>query len=98
MGNSEKGTPTEFGLNFLHNLHPKIAPRAIQIQPHQTLLEEENFSQQETDDIIKKVPNGKAPGYDGIDNIIIKTSEVHLTVYNTLPSEIDLLPSPLLQH
>ncbi|GBL60159.1 hypothetical protein AVEN_14118-1, partial [Araneus ventricosus] len=72
MENSEKGTPTEFGLKILQKLYPKIAPRAAHIQPHQTLLEEEKFSQQEIDDIVKKIPNGKAPGYDGIDNIIVK--------------------------
>ncbi|GBM19140.1 hypothetical protein AVEN_135620-1 [Araneus ventricosus] len=49
-----------------------MAPRAAQIQPHQTLLEEEKFYQQEVDDILKKIPNGKAPGYDGIDNISVK--------------------------
>ncbi|GBN94013.1 Retrovirus-related Pol polyprotein from type-1 retrotransposable element R1 [Araneus ventricosus] len=70
--NSEKGTPTEFGLKILQKLYPKIVPRAAQIQPHQTLLEEEKFSQQEIDDIIKKIPIGKAPAYDGIDNIIVK--------------------------
>ncbi|GBL79878.1 hypothetical protein AVEN_247017-1 [Araneus ventricosus] len=57
MENSEKGTPTEFGLKILQKLYPKIAPRADQIQPHQTLLEEEKFSQQEIDDIVKKIPN-----------------------------------------
>ncbi|GBO35958.1 hypothetical protein AVEN_205329-1 [Araneus ventricosus] len=30
------------------------------IQPHQTLLEEEKFSQQEIDDILKNIPNDKA--------------------------------------
>ncbi|GBL75865.1 hypothetical protein AVEN_234213-1 [Araneus ventricosus] len=64
MENSEKGTPTEFGLKIMQKLYPKIAPRAAQIQSHQTLLEEEKFSQQEIDDILKKIPNGKAPGYD----------------------------------
>ncbi|GBM79829.1 hypothetical protein AVEN_127146-1 [Araneus ventricosus] len=93
MESSKKGSPTEFGLKILQKLYPKIAPRAAQIQPHQTLLEEEKFSQQEIDDILKNIPNGKAPGYDGIDNIIVKTSPVHLIVFNTLPSEIDLLPS-----
>ncbi|GBO25594.1 hypothetical protein AVEN_13791-1, partial [Araneus ventricosus] len=72
MENSEKGTPTEFGLKILQKLYPKIAPRAEQIQPHQTLLEEEKLSQQEIDDIVKKIPIGKALGYDGIDNIIVK--------------------------
>ncbi|GBO21033.1 Retrovirus-related Pol polyprotein from type-1 retrotransposable element R1 [Araneus ventricosus] len=74
--NSKKGTPTEFGLKILQKLYPKIAPRAAQIQPYQTLLEEERFSQQEIDDIAKKIPIGKAPGYDRIDNIIVKCLEL----------------------
>ncbi|GBN82892.1 hypothetical protein AVEN_15940-1 [Araneus ventricosus] len=80
MENSEEGTPTEFGLKILQKLYLKIAPRAAQIQPHQTLFEEEKFSQQEIDDILKNIPNGKAPGYDGIDNIIVKA------IFNSFPS------------
>ncbi|GBM12389.1 hypothetical protein AVEN_211572-1 [Araneus ventricosus] len=72
MENSERVTPTEFGLKILQKLYPNIAPRAAPMQPHQTLLEEEKFSQQEIDDILKNIPNGKAPGDDGIDNIIVK--------------------------
>ncbi|GBN44723.1 hypothetical protein AVEN_113113-1 [Araneus ventricosus] len=56
---SEKGTSTEVGLKILQKLYPKIEPRTAQIQPHQTLLEEETFSQQEIDDILKNIPNGK---------------------------------------
>ncbi|GBN07384.1 Retrovirus-related Pol polyprotein from type-1 retrotransposable element R1 [Araneus ventricosus] len=99
MENSEKGTPTEFGLKILQKLYPKIASRAAQIQPHQTLLEEEKFSQQEIDDIVKKIPIGKAPGYDGIDNIIVKV------IFNSFPSllldffnkclELKCFPDPL---
>ncbi|GBN71742.1 hypothetical protein AVEN_219858-1 [Araneus ventricosus] len=99
MENSEKGTPTEFGLKILQKLYPKIALRAAQIQPHQTLLEEEKFSQQEIDDIVKKIPIGKAPGYDGIDNIIVKV------IFNSFPSllldffnkclELKCFPDPL---
>ncbi|GBM15435.1 hypothetical protein AVEN_199683-1 [Araneus ventricosus] len=71
-GKQIKGTPIEFGLKILQKLCPKIAPRAAQIQPQKTLLEEEKFSQQEIEDILKNIPNGKDPGYDGIDNIIVK--------------------------
>ncbi|GBM02460.1 hypothetical protein AVEN_144918-1 [Araneus ventricosus] len=56
MENSEKGTPTEFGLKILQKLYQKIAPSAAQIQPHQTLLEEEKFSQQKIGDILKNIP------------------------------------------
>ncbi|GBL89959.1 hypothetical protein AVEN_178373-1 [Araneus ventricosus] len=97
--NSEKGTATELGLKILQKLYPKIAPRAAQIKPHQTLLEEEKFSQQEIDDIFKKIPDGKAPGYDGIDNIIVKV------IFNSFPSllldffnkclELKCFPDPL---
>ncbi|GBN14497.1 hypothetical protein AVEN_39812-1 [Araneus ventricosus] len=80
MENSEKGSPTEFGLKILQKLYRKIAPRAAQIQPHQTILEEEKFSQQEIDDIVKNIPNGKTPGYDGIDNILVKV------IFNSFPS------------
>ncbi|GBM69429.1 hypothetical protein AVEN_165453-1 [Araneus ventricosus] len=62
MERSEKGTPTELGLKILQKLYPKIVPRAAQTQPYQTLLEEEKFSQQEIDDILKNIRNGKAPG------------------------------------
>ncbi|GBO34626.1 hypothetical protein AVEN_155623-1 [Araneus ventricosus] len=99
MESSEKGTPTEFGLKILQNLYPKSAPRAAQIQPHQTLHEEERFSQKEIDDIVKKIPYGKAPGYDGIDNIIVKV------IFNSFPSvlldffnkclELKFFPDPL---
>ncbi|GBN27434.1 hypothetical protein AVEN_189200-1 [Araneus ventricosus] len=91
MENSEKGTPTEFGLKILQKLYPKIAPRAAQIQPHQTLLEEEKFSQQEIDYIIKKIPIGKTPGYDGIDNIIVKTGKEEQNIKSYRP--ISLLPT-----
>ncbi|GBN72524.1 hypothetical protein AVEN_124195-1 [Araneus ventricosus] len=60
MENSEKATPTEFRLKLLQKLYPKIAPRAAQIQPQQTLLEEGKFSQQEIDDILKNISKGKA--------------------------------------
>ncbi|GBN49605.1 hypothetical protein AVEN_240234-1 [Araneus ventricosus] len=99
MENSKNGTPTEFGLKILQNLYQKIAPRAAQIQPHQTLIGEEKFSQQEIDDIAKKIPIGKAPGYDSIDNIIVKV------IFNSFPSllldffnkclEIKCFPDPL---
>ncbi|GBN17055.1 hypothetical protein AVEN_63802-1 [Araneus ventricosus] len=99
MKNSEKGTPTEFGLKILQKLYPKIAPRAAQIQLHQTLLEEEEFSQQEIDDIVKKIPNGKSPGYDFNANIIVKV------IFNSFPSllldffnkclELKCFPDPL---
>ncbi|GBM21521.1 hypothetical protein AVEN_85334-1 [Araneus ventricosus] len=99
MENSEKGTATEFGLKILQKLYPKIAPRAAQIQPHQTLLEEEKFSNKEIDYILKKIPNGKAPGYDDIDNIIVKV------IFNSFPSllldffnkclELKCFPDPL---
>ncbi|GBM99501.1 hypothetical protein AVEN_119780-1 [Araneus ventricosus] len=52
---SEKGSPTEFGLKILQKLYPQIAPRAAQIQHHQTLLEKEKFSQKEVDDILKNI-------------------------------------------
>ncbi|GBM53346.1 hypothetical protein AVEN_165024-1 [Araneus ventricosus] len=80
MENSEKGTPTEFRLKILQKVHPKIAPRAAQIQHHQTLLEEEKFSQQEIEDILKNIPNSKAPGHDGIDSIIVKV------IFNSFPT------------
>ncbi|GBN40799.1 hypothetical protein AVEN_35417-1 [Araneus ventricosus] len=80
-------------------LYPQIAPRAIRIQPHQSLFEEEKLSQQEIDDIVEKIPNGKAPGYDGIDNIIVKV------IFNFFPSllldffnkclELKCFPDPL---
>ncbi|GBN12233.1 RNA-directed DNA polymerase from mobile element jockey [Araneus ventricosus] len=99
MENSEKGNPTEFGLKILQKLYPKIAPRAAEIQPHQSLMEEQKLSQQEIDDIVKKIPNGKAPGYDGIDNIIVKV------IFNSFPSllsdffnkclELKCFPDPL---
>ncbi|GBL73788.1 hypothetical protein AVEN_230762-1 [Araneus ventricosus] len=99
MENSERGTPTESGLKILQKLYPKIAPRAAQIQPHQTLLEEEKFSQQEIDDILKNIPNGKAPGYNAIDNIIVKV------IFNSFPCllldffnkclELKCFPDPL---
>ncbi|GBN42814.1 hypothetical protein AVEN_222843-1 [Araneus ventricosus] len=98
-GKQRERTPTEFGLKILQKLYPKISPRAAQIQPHQTLLEEEKFSQQEIDGIVKKIPNGKAPGYDGIDNIIVKV------IFNSFPSllldffnkclELKCFPDPL---
>ncbi|GBM10711.1 hypothetical protein AVEN_105-1 [Araneus ventricosus] len=69
MENSEKGTPTEFGLKFCKNCIQKFHQLH---QPYQTLLEEEKFSQQKIDNIVKKIPNGKSPEYDGIDNIIVK--------------------------
>ncbi|GBM51044.1 hypothetical protein AVEN_123861-1 [Araneus ventricosus] len=72
MGNSEKGTPSDFGLKMLQKLHPKFATRSAKIQPQQSLLEEEKFSQQKIDGILKNIPNGKTPGYYGIDNIIVK--------------------------
>ncbi|GBM16489.1 Retrovirus-related Pol polyprotein from type-1 retrotransposable element R1 [Araneus ventricosus] len=99
MEKSEKGTPTEFGLKILQKLYPKIAPRAAQIQTHQTNLEEEKLSQQEINDIVKKIPNDKDPGYDGIDNIIVKV------IFNSFPSllldffskclELKCFPDPL---
>ncbi|GBN05192.1 hypothetical protein AVEN_134537-1 [Araneus ventricosus] len=67
---SEKETPTEFGLKIVLKFYPKIAPRAAQIQPNKTILEEEKYSQQEIDGILKNIPNGTVPGYDGIDNIM----------------------------
>ncbi|GBM64272.1 hypothetical protein AVEN_47229-1 [Araneus ventricosus] len=99
MESSEKGTPTEFGLKILQKLYPKIEPRSAQTQSRQTLLEEEKFSQQEIDDILKNIPNSKAPGYDGIDNIIVKV------IFNSFPSlllyffnkclELKCFPDPL---
>ncbi|GBO04613.1 hypothetical protein AVEN_85438-1 [Araneus ventricosus] len=99
MENSEKRTPTEFGLKILQKLYPKITPRAAQIQPHQTLVKEEKFSQQEIYDILKKLPNGKASRYDEIDNIIVKV------IFNSFPSllldffnkclELKCFPDPL---
>ncbi|GBN77825.1 hypothetical protein AVEN_123090-1 [Araneus ventricosus] len=88
MENSEKGTPTEFGLKLRQKLYPKIAPRAAQIQPYQTLFEEYKFSQQEIDDIVKKVPIGKAPGYDGIDNIIVKTGKEEHNIKSYRPTSL----------
>ncbi|GBM16328.1 Retrovirus-related Pol polyprotein from type-1 retrotransposable element R1 [Araneus ventricosus] len=91
MESSEKGTSTEFGLKILQKLYPKIEPRAPQIQPHQTLLEEEKLSQQEIDDILKNILNGDTPGYDGIDNIIIKTGKDEQNIKFYRP--ISLLPT-----
>ncbi|GBM67276.1 hypothetical protein AVEN_201209-1 [Araneus ventricosus] len=69
------------------------------MQPQQTLLEEEKFSQQEIYGILKNIPNGKAPEYDGIDNIIVKV------IFNSFPSllldffnkclELKCFPDPL---
>ncbi|GBN08414.1 hypothetical protein AVEN_84240-1 [Araneus ventricosus] len=84
---------------ILQKLYRNIAPRAAQIQPHQTLLEEEKLFQQEIDDIVKKIPIGKVPGCDGIDNIIVKV------ILNSFPSllldffnkclELTCYPDPL---
>ncbi|GBN16216.1 hypothetical protein AVEN_212574-1 [Araneus ventricosus] len=99
MESSEKGTPTEFGLKILQKLYSNIAPKAAQIRAHETLLEEEKFSQQKIDDILKNIPNGKAAGYDSFDNIIVKL------IFSSFPSlllnffnkclELKCFPDPL---
>ncbi|GBM28949.1 hypothetical protein AVEN_232041-1 [Araneus ventricosus] len=80
MEGNEKRSLTEFGVKIFKKLYPKLSPRRAQIQLQQTLREKEKFSQQEIDDILKNISNSRAPGYNGIDNIIVKV------IYNSIPN------------
>ncbi|GBO35976.1 hypothetical protein AVEN_115755-1 [Araneus ventricosus] len=71
----------------------------FQRQPHNLTEREEAFTRNEIARIMRKVPIKKAPGYDGIDFIVLKTifrthPEILITFYNKCLS-LQCFPNPL---
>ncbi|GBM67057.1 hypothetical protein AVEN_214387-1 [Araneus ventricosus] len=71
MKSSKKGTPTEFGLKYYKNCIWKLHQWQHRYSLNKPFLKKKS-SLQEIDDILTNIPKGKAPGYDGIDNIFVK--------------------------
>ncbi|GBL80804.1 hypothetical protein AVEN_26239-1 [Araneus ventricosus] len=71
MDQPEQGDTLSFANRILQELYPQI-PIPFQRQPQNQTAREEAFTKNEIARIMQKVPFKKAPGYDGIDFIILK--------------------------
>ncbi|GBM79902.1 hypothetical protein AVEN_173887-1 [Araneus ventricosus] len=86
MDQPEEGDSQSFANRILQELYPQI-PISFQRQHQNLTAREEAFTKNAIARIMQKVPIKKAPGYDGIDFIVLKTifrthPEILITFYN----------------
>ncbi|GBM32697.1 hypothetical protein AVEN_124224-1 [Araneus ventricosus] len=98
MDQPEEGDSLSFANRILQELYPQI-PTPFQRQPQNQTAREEAFTKNEIARIMQKVPIKKAPGYDGIDFIVLKTifrtnPDILITFYNKCLS-LQCFPNPL---
>ncbi|GBL99464.1 hypothetical protein AVEN_153939-1 [Araneus ventricosus] len=98
MDQPEDGDSLSFANRILQELYPQI-PTPFQLQPQNQTAREVAFTKNEIARIMQKVPIKKAPGYDGIDFIVLKTifrtnPDILITFYNKCLS-LQCLPNPL---
>ncbi|GBM34617.1 Retrovirus-related Pol polyprotein from type-1 retrotransposable element R1 [Araneus ventricosus] len=98
MDQPEEGDSLSFANRILQELYPQI-PTPFQRQPQNQTVREEAFTKNEIARIMQKVPIKKAPGYDGIDFIVLKTifrtnPDILITFYNKCLS-LQCFPNPL---
>ncbi|GBM55193.1 hypothetical protein AVEN_182145-1 [Araneus ventricosus] len=98
LGQPEKGDHKEMALNILKELYPQeLIP--FSRQPTFHLHIEKPFTQNELKRILQKFPTKKAPGYDAIDFVILKSIFKHflkllLSFYNKCLN-LQCFPTPL---
>ncbi|GBO05658.1 hypothetical protein AVEN_146499-1 [Araneus ventricosus] len=98
MDQPKEGDYQSFANRILQELYPQI-PIPFQRQPQNLTAREEAFTEKEIARIMHKVPIKKAPGYDGIDFIVLKTifrthPEILITFYNKCLS-LQCFPNPV---
>ncbi|GBN19763.1 Putative protein in type-1 retrotransposable element R1DM [Araneus ventricosus] len=73
LANSQPtGSLSTIANNFMDNMFPQPA-YTVDYSQYQTYTQDDaQFSQQEVSYVVKHLPAGKAPGVDGIDNLVIK--------------------------
>ncbi|GBM28951.1 Putative protein in type-1 retrotransposable element R1DM [Araneus ventricosus] len=86
MDQPEEGDSQSFANRILQELYPQI-PIPFQREPQNQTAREEAFTKNEIDSIMQNVPIKKAPGYDEIDFIVLKTifrtnPDILITFYN----------------
>ncbi|GBN93599.1 hypothetical protein AVEN_174390-1 [Araneus ventricosus] len=96
---SGKGTELEFATSILDCLYPTTVDTPSEETTNTTPNIDLPFTKSEVNRIIHRLPKGKAPGYDGIDNIILQqiffnTPDLILTIVNKC-LEHNLFPSSL---
>ncbi|GBM80702.1 hypothetical protein AVEN_137223-1 [Araneus ventricosus] len=104
MDQPEEGDSQSFANRILQELYPQI-PIPFEHQPQNQTAREEAFNKSEIARIMQKVPIKKAPGYDGIDFIVLKTifradPDILITFYNKftlLPTLVKILEKLLLE-
>ncbi|GBL99276.1 hypothetical protein AVEN_177311-1 [Araneus ventricosus] len=97
MDQPEEGDSQSFENRILQELYPQI-PIPFQRQPQNQTARDEAFTKNEIARIMQKVPIKKAPGYDGIDFIVLKTifrtnPDIFITFYNKCLS-LQCFPNP----
>ncbi|GBN38038.1 Putative protein in type-1 retrotransposable element R1DM [Araneus ventricosus] len=70
LGNPLNGNAKAFAGKILQKLYPEAAGEQTDIS-FTTSFSEEHFSKIEIDNILKRFPRSKAPGFDGIDSVIV---------------------------
>ncbi|GBO12065.1 hypothetical protein AVEN_201925-1 [Araneus ventricosus] len=93
-----EGESQSFANRILQELYPQI-PIPFQSQPQNLTAKEETFIKNEIVRTMKKISIKKAPEYDGIDFIVLKTifrthPEILITFYNKCLS-LQCFPNPL---
>ncbi|GBM55806.1 Putative protein in type-1 retrotransposable element R1DM [Araneus ventricosus] len=93
MDQPEEGYSQSFANRILQELYPQI-PIPFQRQPQNQTAREEAFTKNEIARIMQKVPIKKAPGYDGIDFIVLKTIfRTNPDILITFCNKFSLLPT-----
>ncbi|GBM27401.1 hypothetical protein AVEN_250431-1 [Araneus ventricosus] len=72
LGHSDQGEVNIFAQVILKTLYPQVQDHASSNIPNTQVIPEKPFSKNEIRRVLKKVPLKKAPGFDSIDNIILK--------------------------
>ncbi|GBN96432.1 Putative protein in type-1 retrotransposable element R1DM [Araneus ventricosus] len=92
-----KGSQLEAATNILEQLFPDPTPQQAHAHTFNT-IDDLPFTEAEIAEVIKNTPRGKAPGYDGIDNIIVQTihkkfPDLFTTLFNKC-LQLGLYPDP----
>ncbi|GBO32164.1 hypothetical protein AVEN_112262-1 [Araneus ventricosus] len=93
MDQPEEDDSQSFANRILQELYPQI-PIPFERQPQNLTAREEPFTKNEIARIMQKVPIKKAPGFDGIDFIVLKTNfRTHPEILITFYNKFSLLPT-----